>query len=198
MTVLDYCDRCNQPGHLARDCSLAWRQYVFCKPLPQSDRELQRMLKDRVTMQCCYACAALDHFGDECPGPRKSIEWSAFHEPSLEFLYQAAISTKGSEKKTQKQQQHIPKESSSKRRQHSPPRQRHDEVAADGSNYYEINDGSYHPARERSRDQSFGGRGRHQESPPRKRRPAKDDRDPPRTSSKTNHRGTYQGGYKRA
>jgi cellular nucleic acid-binding protein len=218
----DYCARCRHPGHLAKDCSLNWRQYRFAiKQLPRDDDALWRDF--RKIDRCCYNCAALDHFGDECPQRRKKPEWSIFHEPDLRFLRMTFLSsTKGNaevvtegvaaapkknsspksnsfngrardereakrsdEQAKKEQAKPKPKESprkppgssSNSSRTAEPAKKQHrHRIEEDGSNYYQVNDGSYHGPRRRSR------------SPPRR---------PPSGKESSKAGGTYKGGYKK-
>lgn len=82
----DLCNRCGLPGHLQKDCSLAWRRYVFAREPTRHEVERAAAL----LAPQCYNCAAPSHYGDECPSRRRAVEWSIFHAPNWEFLQQAA------------------------------------------------------------------------------------------------------------
>lgn len=79
------CNRCGLLGHLQRNCSLSWRQYVFKHKLhrPHFIKQLSGI------RAFCYNCAADDHFGDECP-ERTRGGCSIFHRPVFEYLEMTA------------------------------------------------------------------------------------------------------------
>ena len=80
-----WCDWCRMSGHLPRDCSLVWRQYVFTKHVPYSvfSKDVDRVKRS------CYNCASVSHFGDDCPDKKQTL--TAFHEPIYDLMQQSVM-----------------------------------------------------------------------------------------------------------
>ncbi len=157
MSPSDKCSRCNLPGHYARDCSLGWRHY---RVVPEALRILEKGTASWTINRVCYNCAALDHFGDECPYERKRPEWTIFNEPDPSYIRMAMIreaepgrredSNRENKRKDETRRQERPK------RQEASPnwkklRQANKNREVTEENYYKHFDGSYREASDRKR-----------------------------------------------